>query len=270
MIELITIDKIHLRPGQYVPPFVDLLIAAARRGEALAPHVRAVVATFGFDSFAYAAWSTPHPDRGSPIYAYTTQDAAWLRRYDAMAYVDADPRLALARKGVVPVMWDQATVRGIGGGVDAFLDDALRHGIGSGVCFAWHGPWDSHMLVTLDSRARVNDAIRARAIARNLPDIVLFGRYFHEVFMLPALELCRRPDAAAPLSSRERECVALAARGFTTRDISGRLDISSRTVQFHFERIREKLGAANRHEAIARAVQAGVVPAHSAPPRPAP
>ena len=43
----------------------------------------------------------------------------------------------------------------------------------------------------------------------------------------------------------------------TTDDISLKLDISSRTVQFHFDSIRSKLGAANRQEAIALGVQTG-------------
>ena len=37
------------------------------------------------------------------------------------------------------------------------------------------------------------------------------------------------------------------------------LDISSRTVQFNFDPIRAKLGAANGHEAIALGVQIGLV-----------
>ena len=45
----------------------------------------------------------------------------------------------------------------------------------------------------------------------------------------------------------------------TTEDIAIKLEIKSRTVQFHFDSIRTKLGAANRQEAIALAVQSGVV-----------
>lgn len=268
MIEFLAVDKINLRPGQYVPPFLELLVAAARRGEALAPHVASIAASFGFDMFEYGVSSTPNSDRNGVTCVYTTTDGNWARRYDRMGYVEIDPRILLTCRSAVPLVWDQSTARGIGADVDAFLDDALRHGIGSGVCFMWHGPLNSHMAVTLNSSIRVNDGIRLKSITRNLPDVVMFGHYFHEIFMLPALKLGRQSAAAAqPLSGRERECLALAAKGLTTKDISGRLDISSRTVEFHFERIREKLGAANRHEAIARAVQTGVIPGKwTAPP----
>ncbi|HTR57059.1 MAG TPA: helix-turn-helix transcriptional regulator, partial [Casimicrobiaceae bacterium] len=99
-----------------------------------------------------------------------------------------------------------------------------------------------------------------KSITRNLPDIVMFGHYFHEIFMLPALEFGKQPSTPLrPLSKRERECLGLAAKGMTTKDISMKLDISSRTVQFHFDQIRGKLGVANRHEAIALGVQTGLV-----------
>jgi DNA-binding CsgD family transcriptional regulator len=44
-----------------------------------------------------------------------------------------------------------------------------------------------------------------------------------------------------------------------TNDLAAKLEISARTVQFHFDSIRSKFGAANRQEAIALAVQSGVV-----------
>lgn len=267
MIELIPIEKVNLRPGQYVPAFLELLVAAIQRREALAPHVEAIAASFGFDLFEYVASAPPDAVRNAATYAYTTGNGDWMRHYDRMGHIEIDPRIATARGSAVPAIWDQSTLRGRDARVDAFLDDALRHGIGSGLAFAWHGPWDTRIAVVLSSRLRVHDELRRKTIARNLPDIVMFGRYFHEIFMLPALKLGHgRTQEAQSLSSRERECLTLAAKGLTTRDISVRLDISSRTVQFHFERIREKLGAANRHEAIARAVQTGVIPGQ----RPAP
>ena len=158
------------------------------------------------------------------------------------------------------MVWDQSSVRGLGRRVDGFLEDARRHGIGSGVSFVWRGPHDNHVVVAFNSRIESNDDIRTKAIMRNLSDIFMFGRYFHETFVAPALE--HRHAGAAPLpplSLREQECLRLAANGLTTRDISNKLEISSRTVQFHFENIYSKLHASNRQEAVARAVQTGIV-----------
>jgi LuxR family quorum-sensing system transcriptional regulator SolR len=259
MFELVPVVDVRLRPGILVPPLLEPLVAAARRGEDLVSRVKSVVASFGFDTFEYGVCAGQRPDRHDDIHVFTTVPE-WTAHYERMGYVETDPRIFLPCRSAVPTVWDQRSVRGLGPRADAFLDDARRHGIASGVSFVWREPHDAHVAVALNSRVDFNDDIRAKAIMRNLPDIFMFGRYFHEVLMLPALERGKPPSPSTPsLSSRERECLALAANGLTTRDISHRLDISSRTVQFHFGNICSKLRASNRQEAVARGVQSGIV-----------
>ena len=259
MFELAPVAHVELRHGQFVPPLLESLVVAAHRGEDLVPHVKSIAATFGFDSFEYGASGAARADRDRTTYVYTTV-LDWTMHYGRMGYVETDPRVFLPCRSAVPMVWDQRSVRGLGRRVDAFLDDARRHGIRSGVSFVWRGPHDNHVVVALNSHVEFNDDIRTKAIMRNLSDIFMFGRYFHEMFMAPALERCHAaPAPLPPLSAREQECLNLAARGLTTRAISHRLEISSRTVQFHFENIYSKLQASNRQEAVARGVQSGIV-----------
>lgn len=259
MMELLAIEKVNLRPGQHVPSLLEPLIAAVQRREALGPHIVAVVESLGFDSFEYGASATPHPDRNGMTYYFSTLPE-WIARYDSEGYIECDPRVFLTCTSAVPLVWDQTNLRKFGAAANRFLDDALEHGIASGVSFMWHGPYDTGMAVTFNSRIPVNSEIRKKAIARNLSDVVMFGHYFHELFMLPALPFGKAPQQPfKPLTARERECLDLGARGMTTRDISLKLAIKSRTVQFHFDRAVVKLGAANRQEAIARAIQTGQV-----------
>ena len=56
---------------------------------------------------------------------------------------------------------------------------------------------------------------------------------------------------------REHSCLALSARGLTSRDIAAKLGIASRTVDFHVGKALVKLAALNRHEAIAKAIARG-------------
>jgi len=262
MMEMLAIGKVNVRPGQPVPPFLESLVAAATRGESLVPYIQSIVSSFGFDSLEYGVSAMTHPDKDSLVYFYSTIPD-WTVRYDKLGYIESDPRMFLTCKSAVPLIWDQSNLRKFGPDVTRFLDDALAHGLASGVSFMWHGPYDTAMAVGLNSRIPINDEIRLKSITRNLPDIVMFGHYFHEVFILPALSFGREPAIPfKPLSKRERQCLDLASRGMTTRDISTKLDITSRTVQFHFTRIFTKLGAANRHEAIARAIQTGIVRGH--------
>ncbi len=62
-----------------------------------------------------------------------------------------------------------------------------------------------------------------------------------------------------PLSNREREVLALAARGYTNKAISAHLHISDRTVQGHLAHIYGKLQATTRTEAVMRAVAMGLI-----------
>ncbi len=240
----------------YLPPFVAPLLAAATHDEDLRPALAAVAGHFGFDSFSYATSAMPEIDRDDVVYVYTTLPRTWVERYDRQAYVAIDPRLRANWASTLPLVWDQTTLRGPGVGANAFLDDALAHGIGSGVSYMFRAAPDCHVFIAFSARTARNDALRLHAIRRNLADLVLFGHYFHAFFMRDSLDRGTRAlPRRTPLSRRETECVRLAARGMTTDDIAVKLDIRARTVQFHFDRVRSKLGAANRQEAIAIAVQ---------------
>ena len=69
------------------------------------------------------------------------------------------------------------------------------------------------------------------------------------------------PKAAAadPLSQREREVIALVARGYTNRQIAETLIISERTADGHVARILAKLGLATRSQAAVWAVEHAVM-----------
>jgi len=62
-----------------------------------------------------------------------------------------------------------------------------------------------------------------------------------------------------PLTLREREVLAFLAEGRTNREIAGALSVSVATVKSHLVHIYDKLGAANRNDAIGRAVAAGIL-----------
>jgi len=67
------------------------------------------------------------------------------------------------------------------------------------------------------------------------------------------------PDNDGLLSERELEVMACLTEGQTTLQIAGRLFISENTVKTHIRHILEKLGAANRTEAVSKAMQLGLI-----------
>lgn len=86
------------------------------------------------------------------------------------------------------------------------------------------------------------------------------------VFISKALENSRNPSVQKqtknpipksylldPLSARELEVLNFLSKGFTNRDIAAQLYISASTVKTHTLNIYEKLGVANRTQAIVKA-----------------
>ncbi|MBA3506448.1 MAG: LuxR family transcriptional regulator [Betaproteobacteria bacterium] len=248
--------------SKYIPPLLLPLISAAEKGLDLRPVVERITLSFGFNSFMYGMSTTPSPDRESRSFVYTTLPAEWVRHYDQAAYIEIDPRIIHTFDNVLPFIWDQRTDRGINPRTDRFLDDAKLHGIASGVCFSLYNSRNGRVIVALNSAIPMVDEIRQSQISRNLSDIVIFGHFFHQFFMKSVTDRNIPPaSTGAPLSQREKQCLVLAARGLTSDDIAAKLEISARTVQFHFDAIRSKLNAANRGEAIAHAIKAGLIAA---------
>ena len=62
-----------------------------------------------------------------------------------------------------------------------------------------------------------------------------------------------------PLTPREIQVLELLAEGLPNKAIAARLGISDQTVKFHVASIYGKLGAANRTDAVRRAVRRGLI-----------
>ena len=67
------------------------------------------------------------------------------------------------------------------------------------------------------------------------------------------------PEAAVPLSEREREVLDLLVTGATNREIAGSLHLSPHTVKEHTSSLYRKLSARNRTEAVQRAQRLGLI-----------
>lgn len=71
--------------------------------------------------------------------------------------------------------------------------------------------------------------------------------------------LQRLRDGYATLTAREREVMALVVTGMLNKQIADRLGIAEITVKVHLQSIYRKLGVSNRTEALAAALNRGLV-----------
>ncbi|MEU6346759.1 response regulator transcription factor [Streptomyces sp. NPDC046977] len=129
-------------------------------------------------------------------------------------------------------------------GLDEYVFDALRAGA-SGFLLKDTEPAD---LVQAIHVAQRGDALLSPAITRRL--IAEF--------------VSRPPDAAhaaglEALTNREREVVALAARGLANDEIAARMVISPLTAKTHVSRAMTKLGARDRAQLVVFAYESGLI-----------
>jgi len=90
----------------------------------------------------------------------------------------------------------------------------------------------------------------------------LSGRLASRILREFAKRMNNEPADAArddALSEREKEVLVFASDGLTNREIAARLNLSENTIKYHFKNILEKLHLRNRAQAVAYAVQSGLL-----------
>lgn len=100
------------------------------------------------------------------------------------------------------------------------------------------------------SRAELLRSIRRASSGQSLIDAAATKRAVEHLTQMPGSEL----------TEREREVLALVARGFTNKQIADKLYVSEKTARNHVSHILEKLGLSRRSEAAAFAVEHKLVP----------
>jgi DNA-binding CsgD family transcriptional regulator len=91
----------------------------------------------------------------------------------------------------------------------------------------------------------------------HIRDFMVLAYYFHS-WALNA-EGPEQNHIEAKLSVREKDCLRWRATGKSDWEISQILAISERTVKFHLESSRAKLGATNTLHAVAKAMSRGLI-----------
>ncbi|GAA2289429.1 response regulator transcription factor [Streptomyces hawaiiensis] len=146
-----------------------------------------------------------------------------------------------------------------GGGVDA-IRELARTGARARVL----------VLTTYDTDSDTLPAIEAGAtgyLLKDAPRDELFagvraaaeGRTVLSPAVASRLVSAVRAPGNEPLSAREREVLALVARGTSNREIARELFISEATVKTHLTHLYAKLGVNDRAAAVATAYQRGIL-----------
>ncbi len=117
--------------------------------------------------------------------------------------------------------------------------------------------------VAVDVLAEHETLAQARAAGHSADAVIIAGDSLLRDDLRrrpPSWRLDDRDEALEePLTAREVQVLELLAEGLPNKSIAERLGISDQTVKFHVSSISGKLGAANRTDAVRRAVRRGLI-----------
>ena len=226
----------------------------ARKGDP-ASVIRGWASGLGFDGVTYFA--AARDTRHGAMTAWSTWGDRWDIAHRERRYADVDPRVLATRGRSLPCLWEGGSIVARGR-LARFLGEAGAHGIRSGVAIPL-GAAESRAIVAFDSSLAQVAPARHAAILAALGDMLWVAHAVHASRHATGPAPVPADGAACALSEREHACLAMSARGLTSRDIAHKLGIASRTVDFHIGNVLAKLAASNRHEAIAKAIAQGLL-----------
>ena len=221
----------------------------ARKGDPVSV-VRGWAQGLGFDGLSYFA---PARDAAAgSMTLWSTWGDRWDIAHRERRYADVDPRVVATRGRTLPCVWEGGSIVAHGR-LARFLRDAAACGIRSGVAIPL-GTSAPRAIVAFDASQPTHAPAQRSAILARLGDMLWVAHAVHASrhATAPAADV-----APSGLSQREHACLAMSARGLTSRDIGAKLGIATRTVDFHIGNVLVKLAASNRHEAIAKAIAQG-------------
>ncbi|MGE5547890.1 MAG: helix-turn-helix transcriptional regulator [Solirubrobacterales bacterium] len=205
------------------------------------------VEAYGVEKYAYLNISR----RFAPWHLESTYPDEWRDHYVASRYDETDVVMTTARKVTVPFAWKPLLeMPETTPAAHRVFAEASVFGIRDGMTVPIHCADGFAMmsLVTGDPRLLAPEAAAERQAVQ------LMALYYHSTVERQA---AREP--AVRLTPREREILTWAAQGKTGWEIAQILHLAERTVIFHIENAKAKLGANSRSHAVVRAMMLGLI-----------
>ncbi|WP_337184139.1 LuxR family transcriptional regulator [Shinella sp.] len=185
--------------------------------------------------------------------------AGWPETYMRKRYMQVDPTVRYLGHAQAGFRW-RDTLAAFRASphrkrMERMMVDARHNGLEDGYMFPVHG-----------RRGLIGSlSLGGRPVELESVEVALFDGIARRLYW--KLVQADDPETAARLSAvvdvgltrREMETLSLLAEGMTSHDIGRVLGISSHTVDWYMNGIQEKLGARNRHHAIAIAFKLGLV-----------
>jgi DNA-binding CsgD family transcriptional regulator len=133
--------------------------------------------------------------------------------------------------------------------------DSIAFGAEKGLSIPIHGPHEDFaifLVVQMQQETCLNHW-------HDLQHELFAAGYFYYSYLQPMLLKNQKPSAKYKLTERDLQCLALLAKNYTLKFIAENLSITERTVNYHLQKLNKKLGVKNKYQAVAKALQKGLV-----------
>jgi len=165
-----------------------------------------------------------------------------------------DPVMQHCKRNSVPIIWDQSTYL-TAGQVDKWESQA-RFGYRTGICLALHMPEGRHFMIGVD-RDQALPKNRSE-VTRIVADLQLFAVHAQDTAMRVLVPENLQPERPK-LTPRELDSLRWTMEGKTAWEVGAILGISERTAVLHVSNAMHKLGCANKHQAVLKALRLGLI-----------
>ncbi|KTC90539.1 LuxR family transcriptional regulator [Fluoribacter dumoffii] len=207
------------------------------------------ITTFSFTYYAY------HPNTANHL-KYDMCSAnfkSWHQHYLAEQYHSIDSTLSFVYSNHLPIYWNlkQQLAQAASESERQMREDSIAFGAESGLSIPIHGPHNNFAILLLVQMQNQQCNLQDNGAQHEF--FVAAHLYYHYI-QSHLLDQVSEKDAFH-LTRREIQCLLLIAQQHSVKEISQRLEISERTVNFHIQKINKKLGTKNKYQSLAKALE---------------
>ena len=165
-----------------------------------------------------------------------------------------DPVMQHCKRNSVPIIWNQTTSTNAGRGEE--WERQAVFGYHTGIAMALHLPEGRHFFFGVDRDQAL--PMHAGELTRIVADMQLFAVHAQDAAQRVLLPRPIEPDAPS-LTPRELECLRWTMEGKTAWEVGSIVGITERTAGLHINNATHKLGCANKHQAVLKALRTGLI-----------
>ncbi|MEQ1863955.1 MAG: LuxR family transcriptional regulator [Micropepsaceae bacterium] len=203
------------------------------------------IAAFDLSRFAYFAPLC----RDREALFFSTYPTSWTDHYFQQGYEAIDPVFTLAQERMEPLRWGKDVAGlNVSGKQAQLFEEAAAFGIRNGLTIPLCDSGGSFAALTFAADSA--DRAFQHSVGRNLATLQLMSIVLSSAIRRKFVSA--RIIDGVKLTLREIECLRWAALGKSAWEISRILGIARRTVSFHLENAKAKLGVRSVCQAVAR------------------